>query len=320
MPEFDTAAVEAPAAPPQPTQTEQRQEPPHVMPGSAPEPPGEDDGSPLDDVVDEDSHRPRGSRAKSKKAAARINALTGEIYNLRQRLSAAERAQQRPAPQAPKHVFQVPTAPKVEFSDPEPKLEDVARRLQNDPDADAYGEWLLEKAEWRLRKKQVEQVQGHQQQHVEHLTRQQQEFWNQVEVAHKHRMTQAVSANPRIIPLIQEVAERLPYGCSLDQAIKLDSDGVSMAMFLASRPEVLDELVAMTAALPVTDQTVAMTRRLLRQRMTAGLTGSVAPANVSPAPRPPNPVRTAPMRTSDTAPAESSSIADHAKYFGSKAR
>lgn len=290
-------------------------EPPHQLPGSEPEAPPEDDGAPLDDVVDEDSHRPRhrGSRAKSKMAAARINTLTKANAELRERLAAVEKAQ-KPANNLPRAV--VPTvspAPKVDFTEAEPTLDQFADK--DDP----YGAWQRALATYDRRKEAAEAQAQHMQAHQQRTQQGVAEYYRQVEATHKQRLLKAIEANPAHYQALASVQIQPPP--LLDWAIMLDNDSADVALFLATHPDVLDEFVLMTDAKPVTEQTVATTRRLLRQRMTAGATGSVAPAKALPvAPRPPNPVRTVLTRTGTEPPPEGASIADHAKYWGPKAR
>ena len=290
-------------------------EPPHTLPGTALESAPVDDDAPLDDVVDEDSHRPshRGSRAKSKMAAARINRLTAERNELRQRLEAVEKAQ-KASPQAqPKPpVYQVPAVPTEAFKEPEPKLDDFAN------EEDPYGAWILEKAEWRARKRDHEAVRSHQESHVQALSKQQEEYWQGVTLTHKGKLMAAVQAKPELLQVLQQADSAVQLPTILDRAIMLDDDSVSVAVFLASHQDALDDLVSRAVALPPTEQSVALLRRLVRQRMSAGTTGSVPPAKSTPAPRPPNPVRTGTIRTGNEPPPEGSSIADHAKYWQPK--
>lgn len=290
--------------------------------------PASDDDSPLDDVVDGETaqqQRMRGSRAKSKMAAARINKLTAEKLELRQRIEALEKAQKAPstpAQSAPQPGYRVPPVPAGDFSEPEPQLNDFADK------EDPYGAWQRALARWDRRKDEHESMRTHQQAHVQSITRQEAERWRGIADAHNQKLVQAIQQDPNVGRLIGEAQRRLMDTTGkafvppvLDQAILLDSDSVAVAVFLASRPEVLDELVLLTAAQPVNEQTVAITRRLLRQRMTAGTTGSVAPSQPLPnTPKPPNPVRTGSIRTGAEPPGEGSSIAEHAKFYGPKAR
>lgn len=290
-------------------------EPPHTLPGTATaEPETPDDGQPLDDVVDEDSHQPRsrGSRAKSKMAAARINKLAEQNWELKQKLEALERATKKPESATPQHAYQVPKVPTGTFAEPEPQLEQFADK--DDP----YGAWQRALARYDRRKEEHEQALTHQQAHVQQLSQQQQEYWNGVVTSHQQRLVQAVQANPQIAEAFRAANERAAPPPLLDRAIMLDNDSVNVALFLATNPAVLDEFVLMTAAQPVTEQTVAITRRLLRQRMSAGTTGSVAPSPLPNAPRPPNPVRTGAIRAGNEPPDVDTSIAEHAKFYAPK--
>lgn len=322
MPEavLDNAVTSTPVGTPEP---QTPQEPPHNIPGQ-PEPnqapatagPDDDDG-PLDDVVDDpQGAKIRGSRAKSKQAAARINALTREKHELRQRIEALEKAQ-APKPAGPKPVYEVPKVPTAEFADEQPKLEQFA------DSEDPYGDWILARSEWAARKREHEAVRQHQQTHVDGLSRQQQEYWQQVETRHNAQLQQRMASNPALVPAMQEAAQFVPYGSLLDRAIvALDSRSADVAEYLATHPAMLDEFVLLTDGKPVTEQTVATTRRLLLQRMPAENTGAVAPSQAVPiTPRPPTPVRTGAMRTGNEPPADgATSISEHARHFGPKAR
>ena len=295
-------------------------EPPHVMPGETPPPPpgpDDDDGKPLDDVVDEDASqaRLRGSRAKSKQAAARINKLAEQNWDLQQRLKALESAQKPVDSGPPKALFSgAPKAPTpAEFAKPAPAPEEFASA--DDP----YGETLLARMRWEQEKRDHEALVAQLQAEVRHITQEQRHAWAEVDTAHQQRMIKAVRQRPEIVPALQQAGQVLQAGSVLDVAIKLDNQSADVAVFLATHPDLLDELVLLTAAQPVTEETVAMTRRLLRREMTAETTGSVAPPiqSVS-APRPPNPVRTGLPRTASAPPDVTGSIDEHARYFAPK--
>lgn len=314
MADVATTVVETPAAPV--TQAAAPAEPATIASHEAqygrngtgaPEP---DDEAPLDDVVDEDGQkRSRGSRAKSKMAAARINKLTAEKNALAERIHALE-ARQAPAaaPKAP--AYSLPTPPQPLPFEPEPTIEQFADK--DDP----YGAWQRALAKWDRKQEQLQAVGTQQQQQFQQTARQAEEYWAGVRQTHQQRLAEAVAKNPSHAQTLQSVSVQPPP--VLDAAIMLDSSGVDVALFLATHPHILDEFVLMTAAQPVNEQTVAITRRLLRQRMSAGNTGSVAPSpSLTPAPRPPNPVRTGPMRTTDSPPGDDSmSLAAHERHFG----
>lgn len=302
-----SAPVTPPSAPAEPTIADHEAQyggPNSTGTGVAP---GDED-SPLDDIVDEDSHQPRsrGSRAKSKMAAARINKLTAEKIALTQRIEALEAKQQPPASPA-QPVFALPAAPRPLPTDPEPTIEQFAD--QDDP----YGAWQRALAKWDRQQESLQAVAGQQQQQFQQTAQQAEAYWTGVRQTHQARLQAAVQANPAAAQALQSVVVQPPP--VLDLSIMLDTDSAAVALFLATHPTVLDEFVLMTAAQPVTEQTVAITRRLLRQRMSAGTTGSVAPSSLPTPPRPPNPVRTGATRSTSEAPGEGASIADHAKYW-----
>lgn len=308
----EVAPVTAPVATPEPVAPaesvtlkdhEQRYGPNGSEPG-----PDDDDG-PLDDVVDEDSKRHRGSRAKSKQAAARINKLVAERHELRQRLEALESKSKQPVTPEPQPVYRVPDVPPVDFTDPEPTLEQFADK--DDP----YGAWQRELARWDRRKEAAEETRIHMEAQQRMMTQQAGQYWEQARSTHQQRLIEAVRANPAHAQALQSVQVAPPP--LLDWTIMLDNQSADVALFLATHPAVLDEFVLMTAAQPVTEQTVAVTRRLLRQRMAAAPTGSVAPAKLPNPPPPPNPVRTGALRATDAPPADDSmSLAAHERFFG----
>jgi hypothetical protein len=274
---------------------------------------GEDD-APLDDVVDDDRQsRGRGSRAKSKMAAARINKLTGEILTLRQRLEAHEAAQKSPTPKA-EPVFALPEPPRVPQGDPEPTIEQFADR--DDP----YGAWQRALAKWDRHQEALQASVGQQQQQFQQTAQQAEQYWAGVSQTHVQRLAALVARDPNAASVLQSVKLQIPP--LLDRSIMLDENSADVALYLASHPSELDDFVLRTAAQPVTEQTVAITRRLLRQRMTAETTGSVAPSQPLPTPpSPPNPVRTGAIRSADAPPGDDSmSIAAHERFFGKKRR
>lgn len=278
------------------------------------EPASGDDDAPLDDVVDDDRQsRGRGSRAKSKMAAARINKLTGEILTLRQQLEAQE-AKMAPSQRAPEPVYALPEPPRAPQGDPEPTIDQFADR--DDP----YGAWQRALAKWDRQQESLQASVGQQQQQFQQTAQQAEAYWTGVSQAHFQRVSALVAKDPNAATVLQSVKLQIPP--LLDRSIMLDEHSADVALFLASHPSELDDFVLRTAAQPVTEQTVAITRRLLRQRMTAETTGSVAPSQPLPTPpSPPNPVRTGAIRTADAPPGDDSmSLAAHERFFGRKRR
>lgn len=269
------------------------------------------DDAPLDDVVDDDGPqaRMRGSRARSKQAAARINKLVAERNEMRDRLARLEAGQQQAKPSTPTQPYR--PAPVTQFNKPEPTIDQFVDR--DDP----YGAHLRASMKWELEREAHEAAAQARSAYEGYQTRQAQDEYKRAEFSHQQRLVQAIAADPKVgqaIQAVQDSARAIPP--LLDQTIVLDPNGVEIVVFLANHPAVLDEIALITAAQAVNETNVARTRRLLRQRMTAGVTGSVAPSPVLPtAPRPPNPVRTGSMRPSSESPGEGASIADHAKYW-----
>ena len=306
------APVSAPDAPPVAS-----------VPGPSDRPAGSADATPVepDHGFDRDEHgrfRPR-SRARSQQAGPedvpRIQNLTKRLRETEANWAAkyAELEKRLPQTSPQPSVRYAPPVPAVEFKDPEPQLEQFADR--DDP----YVAWQRALAAYDRRKEAAEQqsqhIQAHHQQSQQEVTR----YWQNVNTAHQQRLITAASANPAVMQAIQSIKYAPPE--LLDKAIVLDKQSADVAIFLATHPEIYDEFSLLTAPQPVTEATVAATQRLLRQRMTAVGSGAVAPSQpVTPAPRPPTPLRTAPMRNADDPPGDGSSIADHAKYYGPKAR
>lgn len=305
-----SAPVSAPAAPvaapPEPTSIAD-----HAA-AYSPEPTDQNDsdsGS-AETQGDRDAQGRFRSRAKSQRATPadvpRIQELTRRLRETEEKYSALEK---RVPAQAPTQTYK--PAPVTQFNKPEPTIDQFVDR--DDP----YGAHLRASMKWELEREAHESAAQARAAYEGYQTHQAREEYRQAEFSHQQRLVQAIASDPRVgqaIQAVQESARAIPP--LLDQTIVLDPQGVEIVVFLANHPAVLDEIALLTAAQPVNEQTVARTRRLLRQRMTAGATGSVASSNVLPtAPRPPNPVRTGSMRPSNEAPSEGASIADHAKYW-----
>lgn len=263
-------------------------------------------------------------RHRAKKDAAgpedvpRIRELTKRLRTVEQELATERAAKSKPKTEPSQPAYDVPTVPASEFTEPEPQLNDFADK------EDPYGAWQRALARWDRRRDEHEAMRTHQRAHVEHISRQQAEYWRGVSDSHNRRLLEAIQKDPNVGRVLHEARDRFTDRATgrslmpptLESAILLDTDGAAMAVFLASHPAVLDELVLMTAAKPVTQQTVETTQRLLRQRMTAVSSGAVAPSpQVSPAPRPPTPLRTAPMKSGETMPGDDDSVEAHERFF-----
>lgn len=221
-----------------------------------------------------------------------------------------------PAPEKQPAVRYAPPAPPVEFTDPEPTIEQFADK--DDP----YGAWQRALAKWDRQKEAAEYQAQHMQAHQQRTQAEVAQYWQKVEHDHKQRVIAAFQSKPEQLQTIVAFGNSIQSGERfisplLDWAIQLDNQSPDVAYFFATHPDVFDEFVLLTAVQPVTEQTVGTTQRLLRQRMSTVSSGA-APSSSPfvPAPRPPTPLRTAPMRTDDAPKTDGSlSLMAHAKAF-----
>lgn len=104
-------------------------------------------------------------------------------------------------------------------------------------------------------------------------------------------------------------------------ALLFHDNGPALVYYLFQHPDVLAEVHFVLDGKPLTHENVAHATRWLTSRTQAASTGSAAPTPpVTLGPRPPNPVRTGPMKTTDDAPDDDSSIADHEKWLKQRRR
>lgn len=104
-------------------------------------------------------------------------------------------------------------------------------------------------------------------------------------------------------------------------ALLFHDNGPALVYYLFQHPDVLAEVHFVLDGKPLTHENVAHATRWLTSRTQAATTGSAAPTPpVTLGPRPPNPVRTGPMKTTDDAPDDDSSIADHEKWLKQRRR
>ena len=253
------------------------------------------------------------NRAKSQQAGPddvpRIKELTRRLRQTEEQLQQVLAKSAPPAEVKPLvPAYQPPPQMQASFTEPEPTLEQFADK--DDP----YGAWQRALAKWDRKQEAAEAAATQQQAQFQRQTQQTQQYWDGVRLGHQQKLVAAVQANPQVAQVLQSVQVQPPP--LLDLSIMLDSNSVDVALFLAKNPSVLDEFALMTAVQPVTEQNVAATQRLLRQRMSAVGSGSVASSPVlPPAPRPPNPLRTAPMKTGEALPGDDDSLEAHEKAF-----
>lgn len=250
-------------------------------------------------------------RAKSQHASPedvpRIRELTKKLRTMEQELQALKAPKASDTTQAePSRVTPFPAPPAAVSGDPAPTIEQFAH--QDDP----YGAWLRATMKWELKQEQRQAEAAKQQQDFQAATA-------QVYEDHRKRLTALVAKNPAAAQVLQSVTLQPPP--VLDRAIMLDPNSADVALYLASHPDVLEELVLLTTAQPVTRQTVEITQRRLHKLMTAATSGSVASAPAfTPAPRPPNPLRTGPMKTGTGVPDpdddSEAGLEAHARQYG----
>lgn len=266
-----------------------------------------------------------------------INRLTRELRETEQRLAdkdphakdspriktlkrqlAALKALEQPASVAPSTTTQPPAAiaaPKpaiaetaTEFTEPRPKIDLFAN--EEDP-LDAY---MLALNRWDRKREKFEESQQHAQQ-LEAANREEIDriAWDRIQTfaASKPDFEQVTRAfSQRDLPAV------------LFQAIKRHDKTGEVVYHLAQHPELADQLIFETDGKPLSDAHVAFMQR----RLTAALGQAAQVPDRPPVtppyipPKPPNPVRTGTLKTADDPPGEASSISDHKKYFGRKAR
>ena len=270
--------------------------------------PVETDADEEDTIVDKQG-RVRKARHKlglaREENVPRIRELTRRLRTVERELEAEKTAKQGPQ-SGP--VYSLPSPPAPVNMGLEPEIEQFADR--DDP----YGSWQRALATYDRKKDAAEVFDQAEQQQFEQARQQVGAYWMNVRSTHQMRLAAAAQANPRVSQVLQSVQVKPPP--LLDLSIMLDDDSANVAVFLADRPALLDELTLMTAKQPVTQENVAIMRRLLHQKMAAASSGSVASSQVlPPAPRPPNPLRTAPMTAGDSLPSDGDSLEAHERAF-----
>lgn len=274
-----------------------------------------------DPPADPAEPKPAKHRAKSQQAAAgdvpRINELTKKWRDAEARATAAETKLKTQAPAAPP-VVGAPKPPDpskpfefAEFDDWQDQPANKGKSwgtYQNARD-DARDTWREAKsagastattrAEADAARKEADQTML--------------EVWNE-------RMGEFKKTNTDVDALLVAAdKERGDMPDLLGYVLVSDDNGVPDLYTLLRNPAIFDEMIAFTVDRPVTEKSVAATRRLLKTRLQAAPTGSAGSRKQAPiAPRPPNPVRTGPLKTGDDLPDDESSLAEHEKAFGDR--
>lgn len=188
----------------------------------------------------------------------------------------------------------------------EPKLEDFA----NEPDQ--YAAWMRAVAKYD---RQVEQREAERRQQASSQQAKQQQMVRR----HVERAAQFAAKTPDFETTVTPFRQR-PLPTLLTLALISDDNGPAYEYHLATHPDVLDELFLLTDGKSVTDASVAIVQRRLKQHVQAAVTGSAAVAAPPIPPKPPNPVRTGQIRTGDELPGDDASLAEHERVFGPKRR
>ena len=246
------------------------------------------------------------------KDSPRIRALKRQIAALDATLTppapAAAPAKPTPPTPAPK-PSQAPAA----FTDAEPKLDDFAS--SDDPYRDymrALSRYDRKKEAWESSRQQFDADTQRQQQ--ERMAREDAEMGAKIATFAERQRT-FIASKPDYQQQIAKT-QGLPNPTPLLHAAIIDDDkGPEIVYYLAQHPDVYTEMLLHSDGKPVTEQSVALLRRILNQRVQVASTGSTAAAPAYIPPKPPNPVRTGPTRTTDEPPGEGASIADHARYY-----
>lgn len=233
------------------------------------------------------------------------------VYNLRKKAEHAEalRDARKLATAKPAPVAAAQAVALSDFKDPEPAIEDFK------DNADPYSAWQRALSAWDRKKERFDEQQT--------VAKGSDEQRKQTAIANRNYAYKAFGERVIAYQALNKDYETVVKGADLptppllETALVGDPDGPKFIHELAKNPRLFDEFFLLTDGKPITVETVATTQRLLKSRMPAATTGSVATPVAVTIPRPPNPVRTGNMRTPDKVPDDDGSLADHARAFGS---
>ncbi len=277
----------------------------------------------------DDGKRKAASQRATPEDVAEINRLTRELRETEQRLAdkdpdaaasprirtlkrqiAALKALETPAPAAkaetpaPKaEPTRTPAAPVKAETRAKPTEDEIGTKYQT------YGEFVEDLADWKVEQRELAKQ-------TEAQTREATEREQQLITTHQQRMTDFAGKTPDFHTVTASMMSQHLPGVLL-AALVSDDKGPENVYYLAQHPDILDELILLTDGKDVTDASVAVVQRRVRQYAQAATTGSAAvpPKPTFNPPRPPNPVRTGPTKTADEPPGDGASIADHKRYF-----
>jgi hypothetical protein len=257
-------------------------------------------------------------RAKSKEASAedvpRIQKLTKqwretealvktrdqELADLRAEVAALKASRQTVTPAA--------------FDEQEPTLDQF---MDKDDPYLAHARAL---AAYDRRKEAAEQAQT---QHTESTAKETDARVTAIKQGYTTRATEFAKTHPDFNEVINSTGDQpgMDTAPVLSVAILTDDRGPEFVYHLAKSPALYAEMLLVADGKAVTDQSVALMRRVLAARVPAVSARSAAPATigVSP-PKPPNLARTGGSRLSDEPPTDSESLDDHLSRFESRGR
>ncbi|MDQ1255777.1 MAG: hypothetical protein QG656_371 [Candidatus Hydrogenedentes bacterium] len=304
------AAVESASDAPLETSADGRVEPPHPLEQRNLErkPARKDRATPKDvPTIQALSGVIRELTAKDEKDAPRVAELRKKLREALEIESPAPKAApvQRAAP------MPVPQ-PVGEFADAEPNIDQFAN------EADQYAAYVRALARYDRKREDFEAKRQDSQRAIESHQRAQMESYQRSAQDYMARVTTAKTTKyPDWDRVVTDAQIVTPV---MTQAILSAPNGEDFTYFLASHPDILDDLVLSTAATPVDDTSVALMQRRLNARLAAGTTGAAPTKPVVVAPRPPTPVRTGSMMTGETPPSDDADLDEHRKFYGVGAR
>lgn len=281
---------------------------------------------------DPDKRRHANSQRATPEDVAEINRLTRELRETEQRLGdkdpdatssprirtlkrqlaalkaleapAATPAPPTPTPRQESKVAAEPSQARAAApeSRSKPTEDEIGTKYQT------YAEFVEDLADWKVEQREIAQATSRQQQEATERER-------ALITSYQQRTAEFSKTKPDFATVTAPILERHLPGVLL-AALVTDDKGPENVYYLAQHPDILDELILLTDGKPVTDASVAVVQRRVRQHAQAATTGSATvPKPTFNPPRPPNPVRTGPTKTADEPPGDGASIADHARFY-----
>lgn len=199
-----------------------------------------------------------------------------------------------------------PIEPPKPFEGIEPKLDDFA----NDPDP--YGSYLRAATRYDRQKEQAELEATR----AKETTQQQEaQRFQSLQARHSDRVTAFKASHADWDEKLGSVAQYVIPDV-LKVAILEDDKSADVVYALASKPDILAELILSSDGRAVTETNVALLRRLLASRVPVAPTRSTAAPVVPTRPIPPNLVRTGVGKVEPSeAPPDDASFEDHERAF-----